>query len=143
MIWLLGEYLISSIAVSQYLNDSSGCRVSALTILIRPCLPPSARCCPHRENAISLHMSPTSAVRVMVFCATLHTKIRVDRQQLAYLSGSVGWMARLYTSAMWPYTSTRGVSSTSQMSHRLVPATKTWLPGMQSRPRNMGGASFS
>ena len=87
---MFGEYFSSSMAVSQYLKCSRGCRVSACTILMRPCCPPMARCWPHLEYVTSLQSMPRSDVRSMVRCLALQTKTRDEMQQEAYLSESFG-----------------------------------------------------
>ena len=97
--------------------------------------------CPNFELGITSYLTRRSSVS--------HINTREASATVAKRAGLAGLKHTAYRSAIWPCTAMRGWkrgledASISQMSHLLVPATKTDDPGRESSARNAGGFSLA
>mmetsp|Transcript_6467 Transcript_6467/g.9915 ORF Transcript_6467/g.9915 Transcript_6467/m.9915 type:complete len:226 (+) Transcript_6467:282-959(+) len=135
-----GLNLTSETAESKVLAQCTRCSERASNTCSPPCLHPTARCAPSGLKCRHRPLFPNATMRSSRRLAAHHTYTFSPSDAVANTVGLVGSHATPYRSALWPYISTSGVSSISQMSDRCVPAMNTSEPGMQSSPRKAGAA---
>mmetsp|Transcript_25293 Transcript_25293/g.64271 ORF Transcript_25293/g.64271 Transcript_25293/m.64271 type:complete len:220 (-) Transcript_25293:659-1318(-) len=96
------------------------------------------------ENAQPATGKPIAAVRITSRFSRSHSRTLPDWHAVAKMLGLVGCTAMCHTSSSWPSTSTRGESSTSQMSLPSVPAMNSRCSaGWQSTAAMEGGVGSS
>ena len=102
MMWLLGEYLMTSMADTQSFITTSGCSVAVLSTVRSPNLPPTARCEPSCEKATERQGNLTDMQRSMARVFPSHTRRMLLSAAVANRSGLVGCVATVYRSAVAP-----------------------------------------
>mmetsp|Transcript_4886 Transcript_4886/g.16941 ORF Transcript_4886/g.16941 Transcript_4886/m.16941 type:complete len:229 (-) Transcript_4886:685-1371(-) len=140
---LLGENLISSIALTHSLKVTRGWSVSDFRILSRPSLPPTARCVPSCEKHTLRHWNPTLVARRSSRLLASQSRTLELSAAVLKMLGRRGCVAHAYRSAVCPFVSGRAaaVSLSSHKSFLLVPHTKFWDPGRESTARIIGAGS--